>query len=129
MKTTIKHQRNQQQQRLNEEIGLLLGLSNHQLQIMIFEAGCHYMECLTGMETVAQQFLTHPMYWQWWRQQWAIIDAQFMLMHANAPLKSQTLRRLYDKMHREIDTWPDAIVWRHVHDAYEQMMLQVIKTI
>lgn len=127
MKTTVKNKRTQHQQQLQQRIERLLGMSTQQMQQLIFEMGCRYMEDLTDMAEVAHQFLLEPLYWHWWRQQWAIIDAQFLMQHANAPLQTSTLRKLYEKMHQSIDTWPDRIVWMQVHSAYEQMVRTVIE--
>jgi hypothetical protein len=127
MKTTIKHQRHQQQEQLMSRLSRLLGLSHEQLHHLMFETGCQYMEALTDLSEVAQQFLTEPIYWNWWRQQWAIVDAQFLIEHAQAPLQMATMRALYEKMHRSIDTWPDKVIWTQVHDAYELMVCKVIE--
>ncbi|MBK9292591.1 MAG: hypothetical protein IPM52_13345 [Bacteroidetes bacterium] len=127
MKTTVKDQRTQQQQQLQRQIEELLGMSTEEMQQLIFETGCRYMEDMTNMAEVAQEFLLQPVYWNWWRQQWAIIDAQFLLQHANAPLQAATMRALYEKIHNSIDTWPDRLVWMQVHSAYEQMVRRVIE--
>lgn len=127
MKTTVKDQRTQQQHQLQQRIEHLLGLSAEQMLQLIFETGCRYMEDMTDLAEVAHQFLQEPLYWNWWRQQWAIIDAQFLLNHSDAPIGTSTLQGLYIKMHQNIDTWPDKVVWMQVHSAYEQMVRSVIE--
>lgn len=124
--TTLKQERQTRQLNLQSSVCKLLQMSDEQMNQLMFETACTYMEALAG-DTVAQEFLAEPMFWKWWKQQWALIDEAFLHQASQAPLSLPTMRSWYHKRHREIDTYPDTIIWEKVHNSYQQMVWKVIE--
>jgi hypothetical protein len=128
MKTTIAMQRTQKQKELTQKVCSMLRLTESDISRLMFETACAYMESLTGIAAVAGEFLKEPMFWAWWRQQWALIDEIFLSKAAlvpEAPLDK--LKTRYEQLHRQIDTFPDAVVWEKVHEGYMQMAQELLK--
>lgn len=126
MKTTMKQKRTQYQLTMSSGVCKLLELNPDQLNQMMFDMGCEYVEKMVDSQ-MAHEFLTEPMFWNWWRQQWALIDEAFIRQAAQAPLSRQTMRRWYAKHHRSIDVYPDDIIWEKIHNSYQDMVTKVIE--
>ncbi|MBS4057787.1 MAG: hypothetical protein KGZ82_10765 [Bacteroidales bacterium] len=121
MKHTIKEQREMRQAELAHQVCRLLEFDRRRHSALMFEQACAYMENLAVSGEVAQEFLSEPTFWSWWKQQWAIIDEAFIMQARQSPMAADIMRSWYESMHREIDTYPDAIIWQIIHCSYEKM--------
>jgi len=126
MKQTIKEQRELRQAELAHQVCRLLGFDRRRHNALMFEQACSYMENLAGSGDVAQEFLSEPAFWSWWKQQWALIDEAFIAQASGSPSPIDIMRAWYETMHREIDTYPDAIIWKKIHHSYEKMATSLI---
>lgn len=122
MKTTIKQQRAEKQADLLCQVSQLTGLTINKLNEMIFNHGVEYMEKL-GELSIVQAFIQEPIYWEWWRQQWSLIDKQFIESKA---LHHKAIYH-YESLHRQIDVYPDKLVFEQIHRAYDLMSQTIIK--
>lgn len=126
MRKTIKERRAAQQLELTNKVIAMTGLTTDQVNNMIFNHGMEYMEQL-GEPSIVQSFTSEPIYWAWWRQQWALIDASFIRDYANEDMPVAHLAHHYEMMHREVDTFPEECVWKQIHADYEKMSQRVIR--
>lgn len=126
MKQTIKERRAAQQLELTNKVIAMTGLTMDQVSNMIFNQGMEYMEQL-GEPSIVNAFTAEPIYWAWWRQQWALIDASFVRDYAAGEMPLNQLASHYEMMHREIDTFPEEVVWKQIHSDYEKMSQRVIR--
>lgn len=127
MKTlTIKQERQVKQRTLTDRICTMIGLTPDQVSQLMFDTACEYIEYLAPLDEVAREFLSEPMYWNWWRQQWALVDEAFIFKAAGSSLSREQLLSWYKVMHREIDTFPDPLIWDQIHTSYMNMAKQVI---
>lgn len=122
---TIRQARSAKQSELTALVSGLTGLTVEQMAEMVFAHGVEYMEKL-GEESIIKAFVEEPLYWAWWRQQWALIDEVFSNKVIDRGLSKSALRGLYSDMHRSIDTFPDSIIFNKIHRTYEVMSERVI---
>lgn len=127
MKTTLKEERAGNQKNIAATVSKLLELSDAELNTLMFDGACSYMEKTCNIPEVVHEFLTEHIFWSWWKQQWALIDEVFMHQAAQSPLTLPTLRNWYKKMHREIDSYPDQIIWDQIHENYRKMAMAIIE--
>lgn len=120
---TIKQARTEKQEQLLAQASELTGLSLNKLNEMIFNHGVEYMEKL-GDLSIVNSFIREPLYWAWWRQQWALIDAAFI---ADPDRTYPGIAFNYEHLHRQIDFYPDRLVFEKIHKSYETMSQQIIK--
>lgn len=123
---TLKQEAAERQQSIARAVGKLLDLTDQQMNEMKFEIACQYMEGISDFEDVAQEFLAEPMFWAWWRQQWALVDESFVIQSTSVSLNRETMRRWYETLHREIDSYPDSIIWEQIHANYSRMANKII---
>ncbi len=128
MKTlTLKKKRIARQQALTNQLADLLKLTPDEMSEMMFTTACTYIEELSPLPEVAAEFLREPIFWNWWRQQWALVDEAFLHQASQTPLTIHTLRNWYEKMHREIDTFPDPVIYEQIHSNYMRMASRIIE--
>ncbi len=127
MKATIKQQRQLKNAKIKEQVLHLLNYSESQYNALLFETACAYIEELTIAPEIAQEFLSEQLFWNWWKQQWAMVDEVFLIQSHQAPLALATMRNWYERMHRDIDAFPDPVVYDRIQDNYMKMVQGVIK--
>jgi len=123
---TIRQARSAKQADLTALVSGITGLTAEAISEMIFNHGVQYMEQL-GEESITRAFVEEPLYWAWWRQQWALIDEVFTNKVIDQQLTRSALEDLYIRMHKSIDTFPDSTVFNKIHRTYEVMSERVIR--
>lgn len=101
------------------------GLTHNQVMEIIFDTGVRYIERVAG-SPISDQFLYEPLFWAWWKQQWAMMD-QVFLSKVPGHADREDLRAMYKLFHEDIDVYPDPVIWDKIHDTYMQMTTEVIK--
>ncbi len=126
MKTrTIREKLNAWHRSLITRVSSLTGLDEDSISLLVFERGAEYIEGLAD-DSIANLFKSDPLYWSWWRQQWAIIDEVF-LHKIPKELSQKEMLRVYHDMHANIDTYPDSVIWDKIHKSYGKMAGKIIK--
>jgi hypothetical protein len=123
---TMKQETAEKQQAMLVAVGKLLNMTEQQLNELKFEFACQYMEGISDTADIAQEFLSEPMFWNWWHQQWALVDEAFVIQSTSVALSRATMRRWYETLHREIDSYPDSIIWEQIHANYSRMADKII---
>ena len=127
MKTTMKQQLQAKQDELMGGVCALLKTDRAQINTMMFNVACSYIEELAAHGPIASEFLASPAFWAWWRQQWSIIDEAFINQARDSKMTRDVMLAWYENMHREIDTYPDAVIWEKIHGDYMTMATKIIK--
>jgi len=55
-----------------------------------------------------------------------LIDEQFVQQATQSKLRGPVLMQWYENTHREIDTYPDALIWEQIHENYRKMYLKIV---
>jgi len=127
MKITLKIERAARQRTIKEQVLHLIKMSENDYNNLVFETACTYIEELAQVPEIAQEFLSEQLFWKWWRQQWSMIDEVFILQATQAPLTLPTMRNWYERMHSDIDAFPDPIVYDQIQGNYMKMASKIIK--
>ncbi len=127
MKTTLKKERATRQRTVKEHVLHLLNMSEEEYNKLMFEAACTYIEELAQVPEIAQEFLSEQLFWNWWKQQWAMVDEVFLLQSAQSPLTLPTIRNWYTRMHSDIDSFPDPVIYEQIQENYMKMASKIIK--
>lgn len=121
----LKDEIKQKQLSLQALVMHLLDLSEVGMNTLLFETGAEYIE-RRSPAPIASEFLAEPIYWGWWKSQWALVDEYFLSKSADMEcLTPQEMRNLYEQLHEDIDRMPDKIVYEKVHDTYHTMSRKV----
>lgn len=123
---TIKQTRATKQAELTEVVSAMIGIPVEKLNEMIFAIGVEYIEVL-GENDIIKCFIEEPVYWAWWRQQWALIDEIFTSKAIG--FEDPDAKEIYLNMHKSVDTFPDATIYKKVHQSYEVMFERLIKNL
>jgi hypothetical protein len=117
---------------VREKVILLTGYSEDQMNQMIFDLAVDYMRGRGMCEDWMAPWLKEPIFWNWWRGQWTLIDEMFWYRYESYLGKDSVkpqLRVYYEDLHSNIDFFPDAIVYEKIHSSYELAGQQILKNI
>lgn len=116
----------QRQQQIQDRVTEKTGLGRDQIMALMFETGAEYIEQLAGAGTISNDFLKEPIYWSWWKQQWALLDESFLAQVPDG-LSRRQKALVYKEWHRLVDITPDPVIWDRIHSSYERMSREIIK--
>lgn len=116
------------EQQISKQIGSrikicgLLRLTDQHYFHLQFEVAETYMtkRCNKDPQMVSL-FLQEPMFWNWWKQQWSLVDDDFFASHRqniNKPKTVPYMLQRYRKEHLYIDQYPDKVIWEKIHRSY-----------
>lgn len=110
---------------MTHKVMKLTGLTHDQVMQIIFDTGVRYIERVAG-SPISDEFLKEPLFWAWWKQQWALMDQVFI---AKIPghAEKKDLQAMYLKYHEDIDVYPDPVIWDQIHTSYMKMTEKVIR--
>lgn len=84
---------------LKQEVCRMLEFDEQQYADMQFKAGCQYLQAyIPNDPTGIDQLLEQPIYWNWWRNHWAMRDEQFCYGHVEC-LGMKLRTDLYHQLH------------------------------
>lgn len=101
---------------------LLTGHTDGQVNAMMFDFAVAYMKQMGMSEDWLTLWLREPLFWGWWKQQWSLVDEVFCYEYAGYQGREEVrdeLRGRYEKLHADIDKFPDEIVYEKIHSGYE----------
>lgn len=126
-KETIKDHNLKRKARLRQRIQTLMGWSEFEYNQVLFDTAVWYME-KDGVDPISNFILLQQMFWNWWTNQWMIVDENFLYMYEDGRISDTNPEREYIKLHRGIDVYPDQLIWDAIHDDYNKMFDQLKST-
>jgi hypothetical protein len=117
---------------MRSKVMLLTGHSEIEMNHMMFDFAVAYMKQMGMSEDWLAIWLQEPMFWGWWKQQWALIDEVFWYKYAGNQGREDVqdaLRNRYNQLHMSLDKFPDDIVYEKIHSSYEVTSNAIIKKI
>lgn len=132
MKQTQKQARNLRHESIKNRVCELLRITPEQYHTVQWEVAERYMqERLNYDEQFVSAFFNEPKFWNWWRQQWALVDEQFLHENRENRATNKVLLGLmhsrWTKQHESIDTYPDKVIYNKVWDSYEKVTDQLTR--
>ncbi len=129
---TLRDQNNDRCSAIREKVMMLAGISEQQMNCMVFDQAVEYMKSRNMGEEWLTLWLREPLFWSWWRQQWMLVDEVYWHKYSgymgNDQVKDQ-LFDAYEAIHRSIDVFPDDIIFDKIHDAYNRSCQQILQKI
>jgi hypothetical protein len=104
-----------------------MGWSEFEYNQVLFDTAVWYME-KDGVDPISNFILLQQMFWNWWTNQWMIVDENFLYMYEDGRISDTNAEREYIKLHRGIDVYPDQLIWDAIHDDYNKMFDQLKST-
>ena len=132
MKQTIKTTNLDRSASMRGKAMQLTGHTDGQMNTLIFDIAVEYMKGMGMCEEWLTVWLKEPMFWNWWRQQWTLVDEVFWYKYAINQGRGEVqkeLRARYEKLHADIDRFPDEIVYEKIHSSYEVAGREIMKKI
>lgn len=125
---TIKTVNSEQQQIMRDEICALLGISIERYYQIQFDTAEQFMLDKTFNDhLLVTEFLKEPIFWNWWRNQYWMIDMLFMVNPFESNLGS-ILEQEYIQAHLQIKAYPDKVIWQKIEAGYEKAIQQILNT-
>lgn len=133
MKETIKTLNLNRAMDIRGMVMQLTGFTDYELNLMMFEMAEEYCKHDLGMsEEWMSVWLREPLFWGWWKQQWTLVDEIYWYKfagNAGRPNLVAALRRRYRELHRNIDRFPDNVVYEKIHNSYEVASHRIMRKI
>ncbi|HRY33420.1 MAG TPA: hypothetical protein P5531_10680 [Bacteroidales bacterium] len=127
-KTTYKKLLTDRHDDLAAKVRRLTGMGQNEVNEMMFEIGSWYIIKLCHNEQISDAFMLEPLYWAWWRNQWALVDEVYWnKYHGNIDRDNvrRILQQKYRELHANLEFFPDKIVYNKIHDNYMHTTQQI----
>ena len=123
---TIKLTNQDRQIVLRDDVIHLLGITSQQYYQIQFSTAERYMlERTQDNHVLVTEFLKEPLFWAWWRNQYAMVDEYFAVIHSSG-LPGELIG-IYESMHLKIQVFPDKILWKQIEESYMNTISNIIK--
>lgn len=126
---TLKKAKELKQESIKHRVCEMLGMTVEQYHEVQFDIAVDYMrQKCNGDERFLSAFLNEPVFWRWWKQQWCLVDERFVHQHwqsGRGEVVRMQLKAEWMRQHRNIDTYPDRVVYNKVFSLYEKMVDQL----